>query len=88
MAFAMQRLVVYYPSEDLTEGIHLIPTKSDPSLPFSFSDEGLIGINGSYLDDLIRAGARKFRKASQVTHMRFETSGDEELPLTFAGLYI
>ncbi len=37
------------------------------------------------MDDLVRSGDAEFRKLCHKTHERFETSGDESLPVTFAG---
>ena len=48
----------------------------------------LIGLNGTYVDDLLRAGTNEFRQLCQKTHRRFETKGDEELPQIFAGFNI
>ena len=72
----------------LTEDIGLEATKADPSLYFSFREGKLIGINGSNVDDLLRAGGNDFRNICNKTHERFETSGDETAPLTFAGFNI
>ena len=45
-------------------------------------------IHRSCVDDLIRAGNDEFRDWCEPTHERFETGGDEELPITFAGINI
>ena len=45
-------------------------------------------INGSYVDDLLGAGTQEFRDLCKVTHRRFETSGNDEIPLTFSGFNI
>ena len=42
--------------KDLTDELELEPTKVDPSHYFSFRLGELIGINGTYVDDLLRAG--------------------------------
>ena len=63
-------------------------TKPDPLLYFSFLNDHLSGINASYVDDLLRAGTPDFKEQSQITHRRFETSGDEELPLTSFGFHM
>ena len=68
--------------------LNLQPTKADPSLYFSFRDSNLVGIHWYYVNDLLHAGDAKFRKRFQLTHERFETSGDEEIPINFAGLHI
>ena len=69
----------------LTDELELEPTKVDPSLYFSFRLGELVGINGTYVDDLLRAGDNGFHKKCAQTHERFETSGDESLTLIFAG---
>ena len=72
----------------LREDLNLQPTKADPSLYFSFRDDKLVGIHGSYVDDLLRSGDSEFKEFCEATHRRFETSGDEDLPVTFAGFNI
>ena len=66
----------------------MVPTVTDASLYFSFRRGELIGMNGSYVDDLLRAGTQQFKELCQKTHNSFETSGDDNLPLTFAGLTV
>ena len=75
-------------NQHLTEELHLQPTKADPSLYFSFRGNKLVGINGSYVDDLLRSGDSEFKNWCKRTHEKFETSGDEPLPVTFAGFQI
>ena len=72
----------------LVDELGLVPSKADPSLYFSFTNGVLSGINGSYVDDLLRAGTPDFRESCSQTHRRFETSGDESPPFTFAGFNI
>jgi len=72
----------------LTNDLHLVPTKTDQSLYFSFRRGELIGINGSYVDDLLRAGTEEFKNDCQITHRFFETSGDDSPPFTFAGFTV
>ena len=72
----------------LVDELGLVPSKADPSLYFAFTDGTLSGINGSYVDDLLRAGTESFQEACKHTHRRFETSGDEIPPFTFAGFNI
>lgn len=45
-------------------------------------------MDGSYVEDLPRAGSKLFQKNCEITHERFETSGDDELPLLFVGFSI
>ena len=63
------------------------PTQADRSLHFSFRRGGLLGINGSYVDGLLRAGTPQFRHTRKQTQKLFETSGDEPFPFTFAAPY-
>ena len=58
----------------LTKDLHLQSPKVDPQLYFSFRNGKLVGIHGSYVDNLLRAGDKEFRQSSQLTHKRFETS--------------
>ena len=68
----------------LLKDLDLFPTKIDQSLQYQQDHDGaLVGLNGSYVDDLLRAGTPSFRD-----HTKFETSGDEDPPLTFAGFHI
>ena len=46
----------------LLKHLNLEPTKTDPSLYFSFGGNELVGIHGSYDDDRLRAGDAEFRK--------------------------
>ena len=72
----------------LVNDLHLTPTKTDPSLYFAYANGELTGLSGFYVDDLLRAGTPEFRTSSSKTHMRFETTGDEDPPFTFAGFNI
>ena len=73
----------------LVRDLGMKASKIDRSLSFKHDDRGrLIGINASYVDDLLRAGTPDFRKICKITNERFETSPDEELPLTFAGIQL
>ena len=72
-------------SQTLTDELGLETTKVDPSLYFSFRLGELVGINGTYVEDLLRAGDVEFRRKCQVTHEKYEISGDESVPLVFAG---
>ena len=72
----------------LVDDFHMEPSMSDPSLYFHFDGDRLIGINGTYVDDLLRCITKKFEEKSKLTYDKFETSDAEELPLTFAGINI
>ena len=67
----------------------MISTKTDQSLYFKFKKEGiLVGINGTYEDDMPRSGYGPFKSLCRKTHNRFETSCDDTVPLSFAGFEI
>ena len=51
----------------------LVSTKTDPPLYFSFHCSEFIGIDGLYVDDLLRAGTVEFREISQKTHRCFQS---------------
>ena len=72
----------------LVEDLQLESTKVDSSLYFCFRFGELAGINGTYVDDLLRAGDHEFRKKCTKTHKVFETSGDDPTPLTFSGFNV
>ena len=55
---------------------------------FLFKENMLIGINGTYVDDLQRCGTPEFEEMCKLTHERFETTGTEDLPLTLTGFNI
>ena len=71
-------------NKHLTEELGLEPTKVNPSLYFSFHLGELVGIYGTYFEDLLRAGDEEFRHEFQVTDEKYETSGDKSVPLVFA----
>ena len=72
----------------LASDLNLTPTKADTSLYLAHDNNSLIGLNGFYVDDLLRAGTPAFRKTCSETLKRFETSGDEHPPFTFDGFNI
>lgn len=55
----------------LTNGLVLIVKKADSSLHFSFPGCKIVGMNGSYVDDLLRAAHRKFCAYYYHTHRPF-----------------
>ena len=63
-------------------------TITDPSLYRQFEDEQLMGINGSFVNELLRAGTDEWQTHSDATPGRFETTGNEQEPLKFAGIHI
>ena len=70
------------------EELELVPSKADPSLYFSFTNDELCGVIGSYVDDILLVGAGSFREISAQTYRLLEGNGDV-LPLfTFAKFYL
>ena len=65
----------------------MIPTVIDPSLYFLFRSGEFIGVNGSYVDDLSRAGNNQYKSILNCTLERFEASGNEDVPITSAGIH-
>ena len=65
----------------------MIPTIIDSSLYCQFEDNQLEGINGSYVDDLLRAGTDEWQTHSDATLERFKTTGNQQAPFTFAGMH-
>ena len=72
----------------LINDLHMESSMADPSLYLHFDNGNLTGINGTYVDDLLRCGTSDFEQKSKLTYDKFETSGSEEPPITFAGLNI
>ena len=68
--------------------LNMIRRIIDPCLYFLFRSGNLVGINGSYVDDLLRAGSDEFKSIVDRTLPRFETSGNDELPVIFASIHI
>ena len=62
--------------------------KPESALYFKHHEDHLIGINGSYVDDLLRAGDGIFNDQATITYDHFETSGDESLKFQLAGFKI
>ena len=60
----------------------------DPSLYCKFEKDELDGLNGNYVDDLLRAETNDWQTQSEAALERFETTGNEEPPFTFAGMHI
>lgn len=64
------------------------PTKAEPDLCILRKYNELIGMNWSYVDDMLQAGNRAYENICQRTHDTFESSRDDHVPFTFAGLNI
>ena len=60
----------------------------DPCLSFRFRSGELIGINGSYADDLLHVGNDQLISTVSPRLQQFETSGNDEALMLFAGIYI
>ena len=66
----------------------MIPTILDPSLDCQCEDDRLVRINGSYVDDLLRAGMDEWQIPSDATLERFGTTANKQAPFTFAGMHV
>lgn len=59
----------------------------DLSLFFKHASGKLVGASGTYVDDIIRIGAKEFRiSSSMMTGDRFDSKPTKGLPFTFTGL--
>ena len=76
------------PPQNLVVDLELEPTKVDLSLYFSFRLAELVGINGTYVDDLVHTIDNEFRKKCAKTHQAFEKIGDNRPPFTFSGFNV
>ena len=68
--------------------LKMTPTTIDPSLYYQFEDDRLVWINGIYVDDLLRAGKDEWKTHSDAILERFEITGNQQVPFTFAGMNI
>ena len=83
----------YYWGETLTDHhkklLEIKQAEGDFSLFYKRLAKRLIGVPGSYVDDIIRVGADEFRRASSaVTSRAFDTKPSEDTPFAFAGLEV
>ena len=62
----------------------MTPTIINPFLFCKFEDDQLVGINGSYVDDFLRAGTDDWQIHSDATLERLETTGNQQAPFTIA----
>ena len=75
------------PDTQNKENFKLILTKIDPVFYLCFDEsKRSIGMNRSFVDDLLCAGDSKFKKLREITHQKFETTPDEDPLFLFAGL--
>lgn len=64
-------------------------TIGDSSLFFKRISNRLVGLSGSYVDDILRAGTPSFLSDSmKITSSKFNTKEPEKTPLEFTGLLI
>ena len=61
----------------------MIPTKIDPVFYLRFDqNKRLVGMSGSYVDDLLQAENYKLKKLCEIKHQKFETTPDEDPPFS------
>ena len=65
-----------------------MPAVIDSCLYFLSRSSELIRVNGSYVDDLLRAGNDRFKSIVNRKLERFETSRNDDVSITFAGIHI
>ena len=70
------------------EDLDMKALRSEPAMYTKHVDGELVGISGSYVDDLLRAGDDKFRKECRKTHEKFDMGEEEQLPCSFTGFYL
>ena len=58
------------------------------SLYCQFEYGQLVGINGSYVDNFLRAGTSGWKTHSNATLEKLETFGNKQAPFTFAEMHI
>ena len=58
----------------------MTPIIIDPSLYCEFEDDQLVGINGSYVGDLLREGTDDLRTYSDTTLEQSEITGNQQAP--------
>ena len=65
------------------------PAKDDFSFFLKKSGKRLIGLSGTYVDDIIRAGTIEFqRESNEATSTAFDTKPAETVPFTFTGMNV
>ena len=68
--------------------LSMTPLRSESALYTLHQDDSLIGISGSYVDDLLRAGTPEFHSACRKTHEVFDMGDEEYIPCPFTGFFI
>ena len=61
----------------LNTDLEMVPTITEASLYFSFRLGELIGMKGSYVDDLLSAGTQQFKELCQKAHHSFVKGNSE-----------
>ena len=64
------------------------PLRTEPELYTSHRNGALIGVSGSYVDDMFYAGTAEFRTEFRVTHNNFEMGEDKSITCAFTGFFI
>ena len=62
----------------------MVQSIADPSTYFHCEDDKLIGINGTYVDDLLRCGTLELEELCNMKYKKLVTTGTEDITLTFA----
>ena len=68
--------------------LKMTPTIIDLSLHCQFEDDQLVGNNGSYDDDILRAGTDNWKILSSAALERFETTISQHAPFIFTGMHV
>ncbi len=55
---------------DLRDDLDMEPTRTDPAVCVKVEDGQVVGLNGNYVDDLIRAWKTDLRKNCCETHLK------------------
>ncbi len=54
--------------------------RSDPALYYMFNGPVLVGLSGTYVDDMLRVGTPEFRTHTSATNKKFDMGADDESP--------
>ena len=68
--------------------LKIAPTILYLSLHYNFKNDQHVGVNGSNVDDSLRAGTNECQTHPGATLERFETAGNQQEPLTLARMHI
>lgn len=75
-------------SDHIKNDLGMKATLEDYSFFFKKARKQLIGLMGTYVDDVITAGAAEFEKQSEATSKKFECKAREYDSFRFAGVYL